>query len=139
MSTIDDLEDSIIAKLKNDAGLKIAVEKFPSRVSRYKLQHPVGVVLVAYSGSKFNGFGSSQEIRQADIVLTFLLRDLREHERSYDNMELCLDTLRRFKPKGASGVMMAEREVFVGETEGVWQYDQPWSVNILIDAEKSAC
>jgi len=137
-STIDTLEDDIIKKLTDDAGLDIDVEKFPSRPDRYVLTHSCGVVLVAYPGSRFQDFGTAGELRVADIMFTVLLRNMRDHEESYAHLEKVVDTMRGYVPSGFSP-MLIESETFVGEHEGVWQYDIKAKTTGLISRDKVNC
>ena len=132
---INDIEQAIITKLKDDAELEIAVEVFPEKPAEYRLIHAKGAVLVAYRDTDFEDVGSSQETRTITFVLTFLLRNLRQHKASYASLEKASNTLSRFYPldNNKSSTMQINKERFVRENEGVWQYDQVYQCTVYVN------
>ena len=139
---IDKIEQAIIAKLKADAELDIAVEVFPDKPNDYRLIHAKGAVLVAYRDTDFDDVGSSQETNKLTFVLSFLLRNLRQHKQSYTNLEKASDTLSRFYPLSGietdnqSSTMQIIKQRYISENEGVWQYDQVYELTVY---KNNAC
>lgn len=101
---------------------ELAVEDFPGRPEAYRLSHPKGALLLAYSGSDYGapGAGGAQaRLMKLDFVLQ--IRNLAKHQGAYE----VLEHLRvGFTGWEAPGCLAAypTREAFRGAEDGVYQY-----------------
>ena len=88
------------------------MEYFPEKPAEYRLNHPVGALLVSYAGSRFdkpNDIGAVLQTQTIQLCVTVVFRQLNGKRGAID----VLDAVRR---------IWLTREVFIGEVKGLWQY-----------------
>lgn len=127
-----EIEQAISGQLTQKLGTEIAVEAFPARPNDYRLQHPRGVVLIAYAGSDF---GPRQDIglvvqdQTLKFMLLLMVRNLRTHVESL----LLLDRLRRaitgFVPVAGARPCYLRAERFQQENNGIWT----WEIEVRLE------
>lgn len=103
----------------------LAAEFFPDRPADYRLNHPVGALLISYVGSKF---AESEDLdgivqpRALRVSVTLVMRQLNGRLGAV----AALDELRRvlvgYKPPHCTLKLAASDEKFLGEVAGLWQY-----------------
>lgn len=116
--------DAVVARLKEKLPA-LAVEYFPEKPSAYRLNHPTGALLVSYVSSRFDRPDDTSAVIQPQTIqlcVTVIHRQLNGKRGAVD----VLDTVRRvlggFTPPGCRRRVWLEREVFIGEVQGLWQY-----------------
>lgn len=122
---IEEFEDAIVAYLQ--AGFAhLSVAAFPERPQEYRFTHPVGTLLVHYSGADF---GQTQAIG-ATVLHRTLLWDITVYAKSLRERKsgalTLLDALRLhltgFRPPNASSAMSPTKEDFVNRDASAWIY-----------------
>lgn len=116
------LEQAIRDRLKTTI-TSIAVEPFPARPADYRLPHPVGVCLVAYSGSEYSDPVNGLQGQDMTWVMTLLMQGAYSHTGSYPQLQAIRDCLAGWKPDGCQRQMWITRDQFVAQWDGVWQWD----------------
>lgn len=117
-------EEAFVERLR-EAFPEMLVEQFPDDPSTYSAVHPAGEILVGYRGSDYSRpqralFAIVQE-RELRFEVALLVRDLRHHTDAYPRLEAIRQILTGFRP-GDLEPVWCERDGFVRESEGVWQY-----------------
>jgi hypothetical protein len=82
----------------------LSVEYFPENPADYRLNHPIGAILVSYSGSNYqteNINGDKGAITTIDIVR---------------------DCLNGHQIEGAFNTITCNRDRFISNANGIWQY-----------------
>lgn len=124
MSNVDiqTLEQSIRERLQATVN-EIAVESFPANPAEYRLPHPVGVCLVAYSGSEYGEPLNGVQDQQMTWVMTLLMQGAYTHTQSYPQLTKIRDALVGWKPVGCKRSLWITRDQFVAQWDGIWQWD----------------
>lgn len=103
----------------------LAVENFPEKPSEYVLRHPVGALLVAYTGRKFAGAAQMGEVvsqmATLSIAITVVMKQLNGSSGAMAALDLIRPHLMGFAPPGCKPVAL-QREKFLGQHSGAWQY-----------------
>lgn len=117
---LQDLTAHIQAALPN-----LEVRLFPDRPSEYRFMHPVGAVLVQYSGSQFEPPRALQTIvqqRSLKIHLTVFGRNLHHDFGTLDLLDKIRLAVVGHRPVDCSPIHLLS-EGFLDETAGAWQYE----------------
>lgn len=119
--------DALVARLQEHFGRELSVELFPENPKTYRLNHPLGAVLVAFGSSKFsNSNASDSEFQERNLVLplTLVFRQLNGAKGVIGYLDLVRDCLTGWRPPHCDLAMAPLDEVFIGQVNGVWQYTQ---------------
>lgn len=123
-SPLAELEISLLAQLRSGiATTDLAIDPYPPRPADYRLLHPRGAVLVRIDGSRYQSAATGAAHRDAQVIVTLLLRDFQQHQAAYEWLDTMHSLLLGFIPAGGWQAMSAVSDQFVSENEGVWQYD----------------
>lgn len=133
---LQEIESALVARLKT-ALPGFAVEPFPDRPEAYRLLSTRGAALVVYRGSGLSPTRDSGIIVQERTLrfdVTLLSRDLRSHAGAYAMMGAAYTALLGYAPPHC-GQIWFERDGFVGQNDGVWQYDITLAMRSVAVAE----
>lgn len=117
----------LVNKLKEQMSLLsdndiIPVES-PSSIENYKLSHPVGSVLVIYSGSQFNRREAVNSIiadRDLEFGVVVIVRDVPGKLKPEYYLQYIIDSLNGLKYKDE--LCYVAEDTFQEEVGGVWSY-----------------
>lgn len=122
-NTCEALEAAVMARLT--ARLPdLAVEAYPDDPDGYRLNHPVGALLVRYHGSKYGPLldaGIVVQERRLAIEVTLVMRCLNGKEGVYGALEEVRQALAGHAPP-AFGKLVPIGDEFLGEGGGEWRY-----------------
>lgn len=124
------LLNGVVARLNEHLGRELVAELFPDNPKNYRLNHPVGAVLVAFGSSKFgNSEALDAELLGRNIVLalTLMFRQLNGPTGVIDYLDVVRDCLTGWRPPHCELAMAPVDEVFIGQANGVWQYTQRYA------------
>lgn len=116
--------DAVVARLRERLPA-LAVEYFPENPADYRLNHPVGALLVSYVGSKFDKSIDSGAVIQPQTIqlcVTVVFRQLNGKRGAIDVLDATRQILGGFTPPDCRQRIWLAREVFIGEVNGLWQY-----------------
>lgn len=103
----------------------VACELFPDSPSNYRLNHPTGAYLLAWSGSKFglpvDTFMVAQD-RTVSLTFNVLARQLYGRDGAVALCDKLRDALVGWQPTGCDKKIYAVSEQFLGEEDGIWLY-----------------
>lgn len=123
-SPLAELEISLLAQLRSGiATTDLAIDPYPPRPADYRLLHPRGAVLVRIDGSRYQSAATGAAHRDAQVIVTLLLRDFQQHQAAYEWLDAIQGLLFGFVPAGGWQAMKVLSDQFISENEGVWQYD----------------
>ncbi|HDZ9897933.1 TPA: Gp37 family protein [Escherichia coli] len=129
--------DAVLARLREKLP-QLQVEYFPEKPAEYRLNHPVGALLLSYAGSRFDRPDDTGAVIQSQTIqlcVTVVFRQLNGKKGAIN----VLDAVRRIlgghtppgcrrrilgghTPPGCRRRIWLTREVFIGEVRGLWQY-----------------
>jgi hypothetical protein len=115
----------------------LLVEFFPEKPSEYRLNHPVGALLVSYAGSRFGNAsdtGFVAQRRTLTITVTVVMRQLNGKGGAVEAVDAARAALFCWRPPDCQR-LLAVAERFLGEASGLWQYALDLSCEaIIVDA-----
>lgn len=115
--------DAVLSRLQTKLP-GLAIEYFPERPAEYRLNHPVGALLVSYLGSQFAASVDTWYVAQPRTVklsVTVVLRQLNGRGGAVDVLDDVRRALLGWAPPDCMK-LKAVSEKFLGETAGLWQY-----------------
>ncbi|HGJ5880614.1 MAG TPA: Gp37 family protein [Arsenophonus nasoniae] len=101
------------------------VDFFPERPEQFRLNHPHGAVLVSYGKSRF---GQTQDIgvviqpQTVRLTATVVVRQLNGKDGAVAVLDQVRQCLGGWRPPDCQRDIWLVEEVFLGQTEGLWQY-----------------
>lgn len=102
----------------------LSVELFPENPDQYRLNHPVGAVLIAYGGSNYKNLGSSNHYilqdRDVNVVITIVARHL--NTTLLDALDDVKNSLNGLQIVDAISLMNAVNDRFIGHHDGTWRH-----------------
>lgn len=116
--------DAVVARLKEKL-LGLSVEYFPEKPAEYRLNHPVGALLVSYAGSRFDkpdDIGAVIQPQTLQLCVTVVFRQLNGKRGAIDVLDMLRRILGGYTPPHCRRRIWLTREVFIGEVNGLWQY-----------------
>jgi len=122
------LLDEVVAVL-TAALPAVAVELYPQRPAAYRLNHPVGAVLVAYRGAEFGPQlqeWDDQQEQRARWGTVLVFRELYGRAGALPALDLVRATLARYQPAGARARCKVLGERFLEHEAGLWIYATEW-------------
>lgn len=101
------------------------VDQMPDDPAGYRAIHPKGEILVGYKGSDYSrpgrGLGAVLQDREYRFDLALMVRNLRHHTDALPLLGKIVMVLTGF-PLDGMDPLWCDRDGFVRESEGVWQY-----------------
>ncbi|EIS6522254.1 Gp37 family protein [Escherichia coli] len=116
--------DAVVARLKEKLP-GLSVEYFPEKPAEYRLNHPVGALLVSYAGSHFDkpdDIGAVIQPQTLQLCVTVVFRQLNGKRGGIDVLDMLRRILGGYTPPHCRRRIWLTREVFIGEVNGLWQY-----------------
>ncbi len=117
--------DAVLAELKRAHGRELAVEFFPEQPLNYRLNHPVGAILVSYSRSLFGQQASLDTAwlaRDLTVPLTLVFRQLNGRKGVIAWLDQVRQTLTGWTPLHCDTPLIPVSEQFLLQNAGIWQY-----------------
>jgi len=130
MSITQDMLDAVLAHLKATFGKQLAVEYFPDAPQTYRLNHPVGAVLLMFSRSRFSastGLGRLVQPREVTFTLTVVFRKLNGAQGAVPYLDALRAALVGFRPPQCQMGLAVVSEDQLGHVAGLWQYRHEYS------------
>lgn len=134
------LEQNIQARLETRL-TGLAVESFPARPADYRLTHPKGVVLIAYSGSDYGPVQTLRMVVQDRTVkysLVLMVRNLRTHSESLPYLDVLRVAMAGFVPAPGAEPCVLQGERFLDESDGVWSWELTFSFELPLVEDRDA-
>ena len=120
VAVIDALRARLQAALPN-----VVCEYFPEDPKSYRLNHPVGALLISYRGSVFaptqDEFYIAQP-RSIRLSITIVLKQLNGRGGAIEMLDQVRSAVMGWKPPHCNKKLFAEQEKFLGTHAGLWQY-----------------
>jgi hypothetical protein len=116
---------SEIHQLLKQCFTHLSVEYFPENPADYRLNHPIGAILVSYSGSNYqaeNIIGGTSTQRKLLVSITVLMRSLNGDKGAITTIDMVRDCLNGHQVEGAFNLITCNRDRFIGNANGIWQY-----------------
>jgi hypothetical protein len=126
--------DAVIERLKTRFGKELAVELFPENPKTYRLNHPVGAILVAFAGSRFNNSEAVDAVfqnRDLALPLTLVFRQLNGPAGVVGWLDRIREALTGFTPPHCCIALAPQEESFIGQVGGLWQYAQKYQTRAV--------
>ncbi|NYT80881.1 hypothetical protein H0A70_05155 [Alcaligenaceae bacterium] len=130
MSQTPAILDAVVARLATGFGRALAVELFPENPQAYRLNHPVGAILVAFSGSRFPDSDATDAVfqdRRIVLPLTFVFRKLNGPQGVVGYLDQIRASLTGWCPPHCTVPLAPSEETFLGQVNGLWQYAQKYA------------
>lgn len=123
-NTIPSLEAAVLARLSARFADAVAVESFPDDPDAYRLDHPVGALLVRYHGAKYGQLLDTELVVQertmvVEVMLVF--RSLQGNAGIYEYLEAVRLALAGFQPPAFAKLRPLSDE-FIDRDKGEWRY-----------------
>lgn len=123
MTSTKDMLSQIQSTLKT-ALPNLSVELFPENPDQYRLNHPVGAVLVGYGGSDYRNLGSAAHFILQDrdilIAITIIARHL--NTTMLDALDDVKGVLNGLILNSETSRMYATSDRFIGHYDGTWRH-----------------
>lgn len=103
----------------------LSVELFPENPDQYRLNHPIGAVLVSYSGSYYQGDDNTNNhrtIRVLKLHLIIIMRSLHNDQGALTILDTIRATVSGLRLTGAWSSMRCVDDNFIGNIDGTWRY-----------------
>ncbi|EHL6280429.1 TPA: Gp37 family protein [Escherichia coli] len=116
--------DAVLARLREKLP-QLQVEYFPEKPAEYRLNHPVGALLLSYAGSRFDRPDDTGAVIQSQTIqlcVTVVFRQLNGKKGAINVLDAVRRILGGHTPPGCRRRIWLTREVFLGEVRGLWQY-----------------
>lgn len=124
---INEIELSIVKRLRAKIPPPIRVEAFPESPEGYQFLTPHGSIYVRFHEEDFETPSRAMGIIKQDGTLTFVItvlhRNLRVQGGIYKFLDQIKVALRGFKPIPGTSKIWISKTGFVGEEKGTWNYE----------------
>jgi hypothetical protein len=135
-NTSDALEAAFIARLQGRLP-ELEVEAFPDDPDEYRLNHPIGALLVRYHGSKYGmpehtNFMVQERVMAVEVTLVF--RCLNGKDGIYAYLESVRRALAGYQPAGFTKIKPVGEE-FLAQGGGEWRYAVDFSTTTIVVEE----
>jgi len=134
MSMTQEMLDAVLAHLRATFGKQLAVEYFPDAPQTYRLNHPVGAVLLMFSRSRFSasaGLGRLVQPREVTFTLTLVFKKLNGAQGAVPVLDALRAALVGFRPPHCQMGFAVVGEDLIGQVSGLWQYRQEYSTQSM--------
>jgi len=125
---------SVLERLQAVHGEQLEIRYYPQDADHYRLNHPVGAVLLGYSRSQFSterGLDATWVTRDLSLPLTLVFCQLDGADGVIAWLDRLRETLTGFTPAHCDMPMRPVSELFLGEETGIWQYGQEWATRTV--------
>ncbi|WP_231753744.1 Gp37 family protein [Burkholderia savannae] len=112
----------------------LVVEYFPERPDEYRLNHPIGALLISYPGSQYDATIDTATVvqpRRVKFAVAIVLRQLNGRGGAIDVLDHVRAALVGFRPPDCKK-LAASSDKFIGHSEGLWQYVIEFSASAMI-------
>lgn len=112
--------DAVLARLREKLP-QLQVEYFPEKPAEYRLNHPVGALLLSYAGSRFDRPDDTGAVIQSQTIqlcVTVVFRQLNGKKGRLMSRMLSAAFSVATPPPGCRRRIWLTREVFIGEVRG---------------------
>ncbi|MCM2494548.1 Gp37 family protein [Burkholderia glumae] len=138
MATTLEMVDAVVARLRVKLPA-LATEYFPERPDDYRLNHPIGALLISYPGSQYDATADINMIvqpRRVKFAVAIVLRQLNGRGGAIDVLDHVRTALLGFRPPDCKK-LAAVNDKFLGQADSLWQYVIEFSAVAVIveDAE----
>jgi hypothetical protein len=133
-NTIEVIEAALLAELQSAMSEQLRVEGFPDDPDRYRLQHPVGALLIAFGRAKYSKPEMIDAVVQdveLEWYLTLLIRNLRTHTGAYAFLDATRIAITGFQAEGCTKLYCMDQK-FLGQGDGVWRYGMTFCHNTTV-------
>jgi len=134
MSLTQQMLDAVLNHLTARFGQQLAVEYFPDAPQTYRLNHPVGAVLVMFSRSRFSastGLGAIVQPREVTFALTLVFKKNNGAQGAVPYLDALRAALVGFRPPHCQMGLAVVSEDLLGHVAGLWQYRQDYSTQSM--------
>jgi len=121
---IETFEAAVVTRLKEKLP-DLEVRSFPDDPKNYRLEHPVGALLVRYGSSKYTQPQATDVVVQdatMNFSVTVVTRGYNTDGGAKTIIGQAEDALRGYRVDGCSKIWISETSL-IDETEGIWQYE----------------
>lgn len=136
---INEIEDSIVKRLRAKIPAPIRVEAFPEAPEGYQFLTPHGSIYVRFQEEDFETPSRAMGIIKQDGTLTFVVsvlhRNLRVQGGIYKFLDQIKVALRGFKPIPGTSKIWITKTGLIGEEKGTWHYEI-WLSLVMPQVEK---
>lgn len=126
--------DSVLDKLRAEYSHQLEIDYFPEDPQNYRLNHPVGALLLGFSRGQFGSDLSTDAVfveREITLPLTLVFRQLKGPDGVIHYLDLIRTTLTGYQPPHTDRPLRPVAEQFIGQTQGIWQYAQDWTTRTM--------
>lgn len=112
----------------------LSVEYFPDSPADYRLNHPVGALLISYTGSKFDTTVDTEfvvQTRRLTVTVTAVVRQLNGKDGAVGVLDRLRTALIGKRPPDCSKLSIGE-ERFLSENAGLWQYAADFTMTTVV-------
>lgn len=124
MATTQEVIEAAIARLKAYVRPALAVEYFPERPADYRLNHPVGALLVSFPGARYSRPLDTDAVvqeRELRLSVAVVMRQLNGRDGAVAVVDRVRTALVGWRAPDCQKTR-ALAETFLGEKAGLWQY-----------------
>lgn len=133
MASTMQIIEATVARLK----LKlpgVAVEYFPEEPGKYRLNHPMGALLLSYAGSRYQETKDITYVgqpRALRLAITVLMRQLHGRNGAVETVDNVRRALLGWRPPDCRKAQIAA-DKYLGETAGIWQYAVDFTAQSMV-------
>lgn len=127
---IEQVEDAILAVLRENVSGQCKVEAFPNDPKRYDFANLPAALLIHYAGSRYSpakGPANTTQARGMEFSLVLLCRSLRGEGGAYNHLEDIRLAVQGRAFAGA-GPAAISRDQLIEENDGVWR----WEIRMML-------
>ncbi|MEN9501525.1 MAG: hypothetical protein RI964_810 [Pseudomonadota bacterium] len=114
-------------------------ERFPANPDSYRLNHPVGAMLVYHPSSRYTPACGGVARRAAVVGVRLYLRNLSSQHVSYDYKDAIVDAINGFCPGEKWTELWVVGDSFVSQESGLWQFDVIFETTSRVISNYGAC
>lgn len=150
MDHVSHIEDELVQRLAlaltrpGATAPRVDVASWPGRPDDYRMDHPVGAVLVIYKGADYADASTDAGpvAKLAEFELGVIARNLRAPNGpgidraqglgAYELLAVCRQALMGWQPQRASQAVQMRAESFTGQAQGKWSYSMHVAVPVRL-------
>lgn len=128
-------ENLILARLQAQI-TGIQIESFPEKAAEYNLKHPVGAILLHYSGAKFGkNEGVIHVVQETELKwgITLIVRNLRTQTGAYAYLDSIRAALTGYRPYDNYEVLYPLSEQFLSNDDNLWVFAVDFGHNMTME------
>lgn len=128
-------ENLILARLQAQI-TGIQIESFPEKAAEYNLKHPVGAILLHYSGARFNkNEGAWHVVQHTELKwgITLIVRNLRTQTGAYAYLDAIRTALTGYRPYNNHEMLYPIAENFLSNEDNLWVFAVDFGHNMTTE------